>query len=209
MRFRIRHSGGLVLSITIFLLIVTPAAFAPVAATGGSFELAVQGYGTVHGQLEDAAIQPNNTVSVTMLLNDQLQTSQGTFQTSARGVWNGVRNGSALSGQIRDVGGKVHICFLIACSDANFVAEGLWRGLLNAIHGTGDLNGTITFTNSPVPQIPVGQPIPVAGTWAADFQTPIPEFRTQFGVYILAFVATALVMSARRTQTQAGRRGNS
>ncbi len=199
MKSKILHPDAWLLT-TLILLLLPLVALNPVAATGGSFQLSVQGYGTVNGQLENPIIEPNNSVSMIMLLNDQLQTSQGTYPISATGVWNGVLNGSTLSGKIQNVSGKVKICVL--CPDANFVGEGHWTGSLNITHATGTFDGTITFTNSPFPQIPVGQPVPVDGTWAADFQQTIPEFRAQSGIYILLLAATTLVLMARRIPAQ-------
>ena len=104
----------------------------------------------------------------------------------------------ALSGQIHGVVGKVQICILL-CVGAGFVAQGNWNGSLNGSHGTGVLDGTITFTDSPVPQIPVGQPIPVSGTWASDFELPVPEFGLQLPTYVLLFaIVTFAVLSTRR-----------
>ena len=174
-------------------LVILLGALTSVAASQGAMQLSVQGYGTVHGQLENATIQPNGTVSILMLINDQMQTSQGRFPVSANGLWVGVLNGSALTGQIQDVAGKVQICILI-CQDANFVGEGHWGGLLNGSNAVGNFDGAITFTNSPVPQIPVGQPIPVYGTWTTDFQFPIPEFASGIGTYTLVFVIATLAL---------------
>ncbi len=144
----IRYLDERALSIAVLFLMSSIALLTPVAAAGGPIQFTVQGYGTVRGQLENAVIQPNNTISINMLVNDQLQTSQGKFPIFARGIWNGIRNGSTLSGDIRDVTGKMQICILFACNDANFVGEGHWTGSLNATHATGNYIGTITFTNS-------------------------------------------------------------
>ncbi len=189
-------AAAVICSIVILVLL---GALTNVGASPGAMQMSVQGYGTIHGQLENATIQPNGTVSMLMLVNDQLQTSQGTFPVSANGLWVGVKNGSALTGKIQGVAGKVHICVLI-CQDANFVGEGHWSGLLNGSNALGNFNVTITFTNSPVPQIPVGQPIPGYGTWTSDFQSPIPEFASEIGTYIIVFMIVAFASVRLRSR---------
>jgi hypothetical protein len=73
------------------------------ASGTGSVLLQIQGYGTVHGQLQNAIIQANNSIAMTMTINDQIQTPQGSFPVQANGTWYGVRNASAMSGAIRDI----------------------------------------------------------------------------------------------------------
>ncbi len=163
-----------------------------VAASQGSLQLSVQGYGTIHGELDNAIIQPNGTVSMLMTVNDQLLTSQGTFPMTVSGVWVGTLNGSSVSGQIQDVIGVVHIC-IVMCQDANLGGKGSWSGVLNGSVGAGDFAGAVTFTNSPVSQIPVGQPIPVTGTWTTAFELPMPELNWGGWGYTLVF---ALISSA-------------
>ncbi len=163
-----------------------------VPASQGSLQLSVQGYGTVHGELDNAAIQPNGTVSMLMTVNDQLLTSHGTFPMTISGLWVGTLNGSSVSGQIQDVAGVVHIC-IVMCQDADFGAVGTWSGLVNGSVGAGDFAGAVTFTNSPVSQIPVGQPIPVTGTWTTAFELPMPELSWGGWGHTLVF---ALISSA-------------
>jgi hypothetical protein len=192
-----------------FVILVLLGALTNVGASAGAMQMAVQGFGTVHGQLENATIEPNGTVSMLMLVNDQMQTSQGNYPVSANGLWVGVRNGSALTGKIQGVAGKVQICVLV-CQDANFVGEGHWSGLLDGSNAVGNFSGTITFTNSPVQQIPVGQPIPAYGTWTSDFQSPIPEFASEIGTYTLVFMIVAFTLvilrSRQRNRSQNGLR---
>ena len=169
-----------------------------VSAGQGTLRLSVQGYGTVHGQLENATIQPDGTVSLRMVVNDQLMTSQGAFPTTASGHWVGTLNGSTVSGQIQDVVGVVRIC-TFTCQDASFVGAGHWGGILNGSDAAGDFDGAITFPNSPVPQIPAGQPIPVSGTWTATFELPMPELAAETWPYTLVFaVALCALISASR-----------
>ncbi len=168
-----------------------------VAASQGSLQLSVQGYGTVHGELQNATIQPNGTILMLMTINDHFLTSQGAFPITANGVWVGTHNGSSVSGQIQDV---VHIC-LITCQDASFGGVGRWSGVLNGSVGTGSFEGTVTFMSSPVSQIPVGQPIPVTGTWTTAFELPMPELRPGVWGYtmVVAVVLSALGSAGYRT----------
>lgn len=189
-------AAAVICSIVILCL---PGTFTNVGASTGAMQMSVQGYGTVHGQLENTTIQPNGTVSMLMLVNDQMQTSQGTYPVSANGLWVGVTNGSALTGKIQGVTGKVQICVLI-CQDANFVGDGHWSGMLIGSSAAGNFSGTITFTNSPVQQIPVGQPIPAYGTWTSDFQSPIPEFKSESGTYALIFMIVAFASVTLRSR---------
>lgn len=199
MRFRIRQPEAWVVRVVIIsLLLVQVASFTPVSATAGSLQITIQGYGTVAGQLENAIIAPNSSVSMIMVVNDQLQTSNGPAQITGTGRWDGARNGAALSGQIHGVVGKVQVCILL-CLSADFIGQGNWNGSLNGSHGTGVLDGTITFTDSPVPQIPVGHPIPMSGTWTSDFELPVPEFGLQLPTYVILFaIVTFAVLSTHR-----------
>jgi hypothetical protein len=181
-------------------LILALGTIAPVSAGQGTLQLSVQGYGTVHGRLENATIQPNGTVSLRMVVNDQLTTSQGAFPTSASGLWVGTLNGSTVGGQIQDVVGTVHIC-TFTCQDAHFVGAGGWGGFLNGSDAAGIFEGTIKFTNSTIPQIAVGQPIPVSGTWASNFEQTMSEMTSGIWSYglSLAVAVCALVLAERRS----------
>jgi hypothetical protein len=198
---RIRITNWLaVLMVLLLPLVFLNSSSIPVnAITGeGSLQLSVQGYGTVHGQLHNAIVQSNNNISMSMFVTDHLQTSQGSFPVTATGTWTGVLTGISFSGSIQDIVGKISICILFSCNDANFVGQGQWIGSLDGNSATGSFTGTLTFTNSPVPQIPVNQPLPVSGSWTADFQLPIPEFGFEWVVYIVALVATVVALNTHR-----------
>jgi hypothetical protein len=49
----------------------------PIAFASGSglVVLQIQGYGSVHGQLQNAIIQNNDKIAMPMIVNDQVQTS--------------------------------------------------------------------------------------------------------------------------------------
>jgi hypothetical protein len=195
MRPRIPRRGSWIAPIAVLSLLLPLAALTPVMGTGGSVQLSLQGYGTVPGELQNTIIEPNNTVSMTMLLNDQIQASNGPIQVTGSGVWNGVRNGSVLSGQIQGLAGKVQACVPF-CLSADFVGLGNWNGELNeSSQGTGTITGTITFVSSSIPQIPVGQTYPISGTWQAEFVLPIPEFRSDAPAYMIVLAVTALTVA--------------
>lgn len=193
-----RLAGVGLCSLAMFLVTV-----APLNATQGTLQLVIQGYGTIHGQLGNPTFQPNGTLSMQMTVNDQLVTSLGGFPTSASGVWVGNINGTMVSGRIQNVAGVVHICVLV-CQDANFVGTGVWNGQLKGSDAAGNFNGAITFTNSPVSQVPVGKPIPVSGTWANSFPMSTPEQTPQTWAYTLFLaVALSILVSASRRKSQA------
>lgn len=161
----------------------------------GSVVLQIQGYGTVHGQLENAMIQGDNSVSMLLIVNDTLQTSQGSFPLEASGTLNGVRNNSTLSGTINDIQGEINVCVL-ACNAVYFNGQGNWTGLLDASSaGTGNLAAVVTITSSPYPQMPQGQAIPTDGSWNANFASPVPEFNSDARLLILAVTSSSLVVT--------------
>ena len=170
----------------------------------GSILLQIQGYGTIHGQLQNATIQANNSIAMTMTINDQIQTPQGSYPVQATGTWYGVRTGSAMSGAIRDVAGKIDICIILSCSDAEFVGQGNWTGSLDASsNGSGNFTATITFTKSPYVQIPTGQSIPTYGSWVASFAYPMPEL--QWGVifgFVVLMTAVPLTLIRRKSEKE-------
>jgi len=189
------------------LLVITLLGTVTVGAvTGqGTLQLSFGEYGAVQGMLQNATIYPNGTVSMIMSVNDQMQTSYGAIPITATGLWNGVSNGGEVSGSIENVRGRVQICVLFLCGDANFVGQGGFTGTLKASQANGTLNGTITFANSTVPpqvNIPVGQPIPMSGSWSADFLTPVPEFRFDSVALMLAFIAAIVLVSIHRRPTR-------
>jgi hypothetical protein len=192
--FWIPRRASWIMRVAALSLLLPLASFTPVMGTGGSVQLSLQGYGTIPGQLQNTIIEPNNTISMTMLVNDQMQTSNGPIQITSTGVWNGVRNGSVLSGQIQGLTGKVQACVPI-CLTANFVGLGNWNGQLNesSSQGTGTLTGTITFVSSSIPQIGVGQTYPISGTWTADFAAPMPEFESETTAYMIILAVAVLI----------------
>ena len=136
----------------------------------GSFAFALNGY-TVQGHLVNSTIRPDNNVTLRMIVDDTISTSVGNIPISGGGDWYGVANVTSLSGTIQNVQGTARVCILFFfCADANYVGQGTWKGTLSDAQGTGTFQGTITFTNSPVPQIPVNRPIPISGTWNSNFQ---------------------------------------
>ena len=190
----------------IMLLIVLPE-IAPRAYADqgtGTVVLQIQGYGTVHGQLENATIHGNNSVTMLLVVNDKLQTSQGSLPLEASGMFNGVRNNSTLSGTINDVQGKIAVCVLFSCNNVYFDGQGNWTGILDASSmGTGNLAGVVTITNSPYSQMPQGQSIPTDGSWTANFATPLPEFNSDAGLLILAIISVSLVVRRKHRGNRA------
>jgi hypothetical protein len=185
-------------AISLIVTLVGTVAVGAIAGEG-SAHFSVNGYSAVHGVLQSATIYQNSTVSILMTVNDRIQTAQGTFPITATGHWNGVSNGLKISGLIQRLVGKIQICVPLWCGDANFNGSGAFAGSLKASHADGLLNGTITFTNSPVLQ---GQLIPFSGSWETDFLVPIPEFRSQSVTFMLTFVAAIVLVSIRRRPTQ-------
>jgi len=190
-----KSSSGTLIAALIILMSPTAAT----ASGTGTVTIQIQGYGTVHGQLQNALIQANNSVAMSMSVNDQLQTPQGSFPLQATGEWNGVLNNSTLSGTIHDVQGKIHICIIFSCNDVAFTGRGNWTGQLqNGSTGSGDFTGTITATNSPYPQIPQGQSIRINGAWTADFTSSVPEFNSNLNLLLLATLTAAIIVTRRK-----------
>jgi hypothetical protein len=194
MDFSIHIPSKTIMAAAILSLLIPLAAFAPVAAAGGSFQLkfglAGVWTGTLPGELQNGVIQSDNSVSMTMVFNDQIQTSIGPVQVTINGVLNGVKSGSSLSGTIQGMVGKVSAMGL----SGDFVGQGQWNGSLAGSHGTGTMTGTITFTNSPVPQISTNQPYPISGTWDSDFSIAVPEFGSTLPTYMILFAITIFLI---------------
>lgn len=188
------------LILAIVLIMLTQISPTSVAASGtGTTTIQIQGYGTIHGQLQNAAIQANNSVAMSMSVNDQLQTQQGSFPLQATGEWSGVLTNSTLSGTIHDVQGKIVVCVIFSCNDVEFSGDGNWTGQLQASSaGNGTFTGTITVTNSPYPQIPQGQTIPIFGAWSANFATAVPEFNSNLSLLLLAILTAAITLTPRK-----------
>jgi hypothetical protein len=177
------------------LLIALPTVF---ASGTGLVVLQIQGYGIVRGQLQNTIIQRNDTIAMPMVVNDQIQTSQGSYPVVASGVWSGLRNGSSLSGLIQSLKGKIRICFFMKCGDVDLVGRGNWTGALDSsAGGKGTFAATLYVRNSPYPQIPIGEAIPVYGSWTADFAFPIPEFSWHNSVWLMFFVIFASLVTTR------------
>jgi len=156
----------------VLMLSILPALTAQSGAGNGLFSFTLSGY-TVQGQLVNAIIHPDKSVTLNMNVNDKLQTSIGPVPITGNGEWYGQANATLLSGTIQHVTGTARICmFYFFCGYANYVGQGTWNGNLSGQEGTGTFQGTITFTSSPFPQIPVNQPIPISGIWTATFQQP-------------------------------------
>jgi len=188
-----------ILALTVLLTILVCVSPAAAAGSGtGSVVVQIQGYGTVHGQLQNALIQSNNSVTMLMVVNDQLQTSQGTYPLNATGSWNGALNNSTLSGTINNVQGKIHVCVIFSCNDVDFSGQGTWTGQLQTTSsGSGNYTGTITITNSPYPQIQQGQKIPIYGSWTSSFASAVPEFNYHTSL-LLAILMVAIILTHRR-----------
>ena len=200
MDFLIHIPSRMIIAVVILSLLIPLTVIAPVSSTGGSFQLkfglAGVWTGTLTGELQNAAIQPNNSVSMTMILNNQIQTSIGPVQITANGMLNGVKSGSTLTGTIQGMVGKVSALGL----SGSFVGQGQWTGSLNGSHGTGTITGTVTFTNSPVPQIPTNQPYPVSGTWDSDFSIAVPEFGSTLATCMILFLTTTFLIIHMNSQ---------
>jgi len=140
------------------------------SSQAGSFAFSLNGY-TVQGSLLDATVHSDNSVGLTMNLQDTIRTSVTNVPINGIGEWHGTLQANQLSGTIDNVHGTAQICFfLFFCSNAEYVGEGTWTGTLSGNQGSGTFQGTIMFTSSPVSQIPVNQPIPISGNWNASFQ---------------------------------------
>jgi hypothetical protein len=162
----LRVAGKFVVPLLLISLIIY---MRPVSATvgQGSIELAFR-YGSVSGELVNATLFANNTVAIKMVINDLLKTSYGPLPLTATGLWNGVKDGQEVSGSISNVVGQVSV----RGDFFEFDANGVFAGSLNGSHCEGSFNGTLTFTSSPYPNIPINQPFPMTGTWSTDFATP-------------------------------------
>jgi hypothetical protein len=209
MDFSIRTPSKFIVTVAILSLMIPLAAFTPVSATGGTVQLSVQipavGGGTIPGTIENPMIfQSNNSVSMLMTVEGSIPILGGlsSAHVKANGMLSGMRNGADLSGPVQDVVGNA----TSVAGTARFVGQGQWKGSLSGSHGTGTLNVTITFTNSPVPQIQVNTPYPTTGTWSADFSMPVPEFGSALPTFmIMLTIATFLLLRIREPKQLKGR----
>jgi hypothetical protein len=158
-----------VLFLALLTLFVTGAVVGGFAASGqGTVQISLHGYGNIPGQLTNVVLQPGGSVSMIMTINNNMQTSLGSFPVTATAGWTGALTGSTLSGTIQNLAGKVQICVFGGCSTANFVGKGNWTGSIVNSAANGTFSGTITFTNTPFQQqLPANVAIPISGTWTA------------------------------------------
>lgn len=160
----------MILLMVVLVFCPLPALYAQSGSGNGLFSFTLSGY-TVQGQLVNAIIHRDNSVTLNMNVNDKLRTSVGSVPMTGNGDWYGRVNGTVLSGTIQHVAGRLNICvFIFFCGDADYVGQGAWNGNLSGQDATGTFQGTITFTSSPFSQIPVNQPIALSGVWSATFQ---------------------------------------
>jgi hypothetical protein len=188
----------------VLILILVSVSLTAVKGSGtGSMVVNIQGYGTVHGQLQNVIIQANDIVTMSMAANDQLQTPEGSFPLQATGDWNGIlQNNSTLSGTIDNIQGKIHVCVIVSCNDVDFIGHGTWTGQLQtSSSGAGNFNGTVTITSSPYSQIPQGQTVPMDGSWTADFASSVPEFNGSLQPLLLATLTAVIILTHRRRRT--------
>jgi len=166
------HGRRIELSAVLLLIVVSVTnIFSPALANPGQgiFSMIIS-QTTLAGNLDDAVIN-GNAVTMSMVLNGNLQTSIGQVPISANGNLVGTRNGTGLTGTIQGVTGTVHFCFLFWCGQAQFIGQGIWNGnLTTTTTGSGTFQGTIEFTSSDFSQIHLNEPAPVSGTWTAEFQ---------------------------------------
>jgi hypothetical protein len=197
MGFGIRRSKKWVASFLILSLVISLGGFGSVTAAGGSLQLALFAYGTVRGVLQNTTMQPTNAISMIMIVNDQIQTQNGPLQVTASSIWNGTRNGSAVSGLMGRINGEVAGVLEpmpFEYLTADFLGEGRWNGQLNGSHGSGTFEGTITFVNSLFSQMPIDQPFFISGNWTAEFELSVPEFGPGMPTYMLMFTIATLVL---------------
>ena len=165
------------------LLFIFPVAANPMPGQG-SFQFTLKGH-VVNGLLEDPVIQPDGTITMQMVISDSISTSFGSIPVNGNGVWQGMQAGSAVSGTINGVTGTVQACFIFLCGNVTYVGSGLWMGTIttSTIPGalttlplaSGTFSGTITFTSSPFPGVPLNTPQPVTGTWNVQLIQQLPS----------------------------------
>ena len=149
----------------ILIISSMPVVHAPPGWKTGSLVLTLEGY-KVEGQLLSATVYPDANVSLIMSVDDVLQTPFGPASITGGGEWFGAVNGTDLSGLIENVTGAIRVC-TPACGDMNYTGYGVWTGAFSpqGLEAKGTFQGSIIFTSSPVPQVPLDRPIPVNGTW--------------------------------------------
>jgi hypothetical protein len=157
--------------LALLLTFIPAAVYGQSGQAVGLFAFTLQGY-TVQGQLSNVVIRPDNSISMTMTVDDSLQTPIGAVPITGNGEWYGTVNGTTVSGTIANVSGSIQVCyFIFFCGYANYIGNGTWTGRLSADNGAGTFRGFITFTSSSFSQIPLNRPIPVSGNWSSIFQS--------------------------------------
>lgn len=156
--------------VTVILVFAILSTGPALAQQEGSFRLSIHapvGSAGMSGKLVNITIQSKGSISMIMVFDNQVQVPYfGSRPLNATGTLNGTQTGSTLSGQIHNLVGKACVS---TCFDLVFYGEGQWSGTLQGNHATGTIQGTITLTSSPREEVPIGQPLPFSGDWAADF----------------------------------------
>ena len=164
--FRVSKHLLLVMLLTLFVSGMVLSGF---AAGQGIVQVTLHGYGNLSGQLTNVILQPDGSISMVMTINNNIQTSLGSFPVTATAGWTGTMTGSTLSGTIQNLAGKVQICVLGNCGTGNFIGKGNWTGSMANSVANGTFYGSITFTNTPFQQqLPANVAIPISGTWNAN-----------------------------------------
>jgi hypothetical protein len=167
-----RRAIAVLVSVMYAFVLLTTAMPAHATDAQGSFQMNVRGY-MVTGLLDNAVVQQDGSISMTMNVDSSVQTFIGQVPIKATGQWEGKVDGTTISGVIKNVNGQFRVCyFFFFCGTANFTGQGQWTGTLEGADGTGAFVGTITFNSSSFPQIPLNEPQPVSGSWNAEFQLP-------------------------------------
>jgi len=142
------------------------------AAGTGSVELTIAGR-QIPGELTNSTLYPDNTVTMSMIVDYSAQTNIGQVTITATGNWYGRSNGTSLAGIIYSVKGTVQICYVFYCPAASYVGYGTWNGALtsNRTQAAGTFEGTLIFTNSQIQNVTLHRPITISGTWNSTLQT--------------------------------------
>jgi hypothetical protein len=152
-------------SVSLLLIALVISASQVAASSGqGTVQLSIS-FGSVQGQLTDATLFANGTISMKMTINNQMDTSIGPVQITATGEWLGTRNGQQLAGTINNIVGTAGVI----SHNIKFNGKGTFTGTLTGNGGQGSFSGSLTASNSPISEVPANQAIPMSGTWSATF----------------------------------------
>ena len=137
----------------------------------GKLELSIAGI-DVPGILSNSTLS-DNTVTMSMSVDDTAQTNMAQVSVTATGNWYGKAIGTGLEGIIYDTKGTVKICYIFTCPTANFVGYGTWTGELanNSTEAAGTFHCTLIFTSTQIQIIPLNKPISVSGFWNSTLQS--------------------------------------